>query len=463
MRILSLDVHGWRARYDDGFDDESVIRIADALGLLWADAHPGATVLVGRDARFRAAHFAELAGSVLASYGLNVKVTDRPCPTPALGWCAAHDDACIGALMLTASESSCEYNGVLLRGADGGPLSQAFCNEVNRIMPNEVTDARGPIAHDDFVTPYIEGILADIDVEAISAAGFKLVVDPMYGAAMDAVGPLFDALGCDASYLHCTPSSDFLGMHPVPAEPWVDKCEVQVLERGADCGLVLDGDGDRATLIDERGRLVSRHNMVALLVRHLVESRGMDGRVVVTTATSMRVRRQAELLGKTVTRVPVGFERIYEELSDGDVMMATEEYGGVCIPSHLYERDCLYACLLLIEHMAQTGRSLSSLVDELQETLGHMDYVRKDVRLDAAALQRLRNVLPGVNPESIAGRVPQAVSHGDGVRLEFDDGAWLLLRVSRSQPVARIYAEAATHEQSESLLNEAVDFAREEL
>lgn len=461
MRIIHLDVNGWQARFDNGFDDESVIRIADALGLLWADAHPGATVLVGRDGRYHADHYMELAGSVLASYGLDVKISKGPCPTPALAWCAAHDDACVGALMLTASESSCEYGGVLVRGADGGAVSSTFLANVNRVMPNEPTRDRGPVQRTDFVTPYIEGILADLDVDAIRAAGFKVVADPMYGAAMDTVRPLLEQLGCDVSYLHAVPAPDFVGIHPVPTEPWVDKCERQVLERGAHCGIVLDGDGDRATLIDEHGRLVTRHNMVPLLVQYLIENRGMDGRVVATIATTMRVRRQAELFDIPVTIVPVGFERIYEEICEGDVMLATEEYGGVCIPSRLHERDGLYACLLVMEFMAKTGRSLSSLVDSLQDALGPMEYLQKDLRLDGATLQRLRNVLPGVNPSSVAGRIPHVVSHVDGARFEFDDGAWVLLRVSRSKPLARAYAEAPTYEESEQLLDDAVSFARE--
>ena len=257
------------------------------------------------------------------------------------------------------------------------------------------------------------------------------------------------------------PAPDFVGIHPVPTEPWVDKCERQVIEKAAHCGIVLDGDADRATLIDEHGRLVTRHNMVPLLVRYLYEDRGMDGRVVATTATTMRVRRQAERFNREVTIVPVGFERIYEEVREGDVMLATEEYGGVCIPSHLNERDGLYACLLVMELMAKKGMSLSSLVDSLQEAIGPMEYLQKDMRLDGAALQRLRNMLPGVNPSSVAGRVPRAVSHVDGTRLEFDDGAWVLLRVSRAKPVARAYAEAPTYEESEALLNDAVRFARE--
>ena len=460
MRIIHLGANGWLARFDDGFNDDNVVRVADALGLLWADAHPGATILVGRDARYRAAHFAELAGKVIASYGLRVKVSNDACTTPALGWCAAHDDDCVGALMITASESSCEYGGMLVRGADGGALSSSFLAAVDRAIPALATKDRGPIEMADFVSPYIEGMLAQLDVETIRSASLRVVADPMYGGGITIVGPLLDRLGCEVSLLHGEESHDFVGIHPEPVEPWVDKCERRVVDTASACGIVLDGDADRAALVDEQGRLVGPHILVPLLIKCLGEGRGARGRVVVTTATTERAARQAELLGLPLTVVPVGFERSYEEVLEGDVLMACEEYGGICIPSHLAERDGIFACLIVMEQMARTGLSLSELVTQLTDEVGHMEYARKDIRMDGGELQTLRILLPGMNPSTIAGRAPERVSHQDGLRLHFDDGAWVLLRVSRTQPVARVYAEAPTYIECEKLLKEACDLAR---
>ena len=458
MGIIHFDANGWRARFDGGFNEENVARVADALGLLWGSEHPGATVLIGRDARFGAARFSLIMGQVMASYGLRVKVSGGPCPTPALGWNAAHDDGCIGAVMLTASESSCEHGGILLRGADGGSVGSAFLAELNRTIPAQPTYDRAPVETIDLITPYIRGLLSQLDVPALRAANLRVVADPMYGGAMDVMAPLLQELGCRVSMLHAEPAMDFVGLHPTPQEPWVDKCERQVIDTGSDCGIVLDGDGDRGTLIDENGRLVNRHCLMALLVKHL-SGRGHEGRVVVTTATSVRATRQAERLGHPVTVVPVGFERIYDEAREGDVLVATEEYGGICVPDHLMERDAIFACLLVLEHMAQTGEKLSKLVDELDTTLGHMEYLKRDLRLDGAVLQRLRNLLPRMNPAEVAGMRPVLVSHLDGLRLQFEDGSWVLLRVSRIQPVARAYAEAPRHRECERLLKEACAFA----
>lgn len=460
MRIIHFDANGWRARFDDGFDDESVARIAGALGLLWADARPGATVYVGYDGRHRAEHYAELLGGVLASFGLVAKVSDAVCPTPAVSWGAAHDTSCVGAVMLTAVESPCEYGGVLVRGAHGGPMPLSFLSLLDRTISAEPTKDEGPIERVDMLTGYREGILAALDLGALRAARLKVVADPMYGGAMGVLTRLLMDVGCEVVTIHGERDPQFGGLHPVAYDPWTDDCERRVREVGADCGVVLNGDGSRGTLVDCAGKLLTRHNLVPILIAHLVEGRGARGRVVTTLATSARAARQARRLGCPHEEVPVGFERIYAEVREGDVLIASEEYGGVCVPSHLMERDGVYADLLVLEAMAQTGRGLDELAAALLDQVGKMSYVQKDIRLDAAQIQTLRNMLPGMNPAKVAGKVPVRVGHADGLSLEFDDGSWLLLRPSRTQPAARAYAEAASHGRASELLRGAVEIAR---
>ena len=454
MRIIRFGSNGWRARFDDGFDDEAVVRIAGALGRLWSEARPGGVVLVGFDTRHDGARLACLLGEVVASFGLQVKVSEGPCPTPAIGWCACSEMACVGAVMLTASDSPCEYGGVLLRGEDGGPVTASFIANLDHMISARPTQERGQIERCDFIVPYVEHLLEGIDVEAIKAAHLSVVVDPMHGSALAAAHGALECLGCEISFVHGEPMQDFGGLHPKPVEPWVDECEVVVRETKASCGICLDGDGDRAALIDERGRLVSRHDMVPLVLKELVEEQGNRGRVVVSKAASVRVQREAEALGCPWTAVPIGFERIYSEALEGDVILGADEYGGVCVPWHLMERDGLYAALLCLERMAKTGAMLSDMVAGLKDEIGTMSYGSRDVRLEPARVQSLRNLLPGVNPRSIAGKVPLRVNHADGLGAEFEDDAWVLVRVSRTESVARIYAEASSLEERDALIND---------
>ncbi len=458
--IIRFGVDGWHARYDEGFTKENVLRVADALGLLWADAIPSATVLIGYDTRHASAEAARDVAAVLASYGLTAKLSNVACPTPAVAWSCAHDEFAIGAVIVTSSERSCEYGGILIRDKDGGPCSLGFLNDLERVVSLSPTMSRGKYEVWDFMTPYLDSLATQVDAEAIAKARPKVVVDPMFGAAKGHLAGLLANLGCDVVEIHGDSREDFDGIHPDPKDPWADACEQAVVARGAQIGLLVDGDGDRAGVVDETGAILSASVLEELVLGHLVENRHETGRVVVTLTCSACVSRQAERLGCDVTAVPVGFSRIYREILEGDVLFGTEEYGGMCMPSHLHERDGLLVCLLAVELLAVTGKSLSELVRELEAEIGSMRYIRRDVRLENAATQAFRNILPGLNPSEIAGRKPVEVSHADGLRLQFEDDSWVLMRPSRAGSIVRVYAEAPTERQRDELLESACALVR---
>lgn len=459
--IIRFGVDGWRARFADGFDAEGVARVADALGLVWSEAAPGGTVYVGYDTRHESAELARLVSGVLASFGLAVRMSDAVCPTPAAAWACARDERGIGAVVLTASDLSCEYGGLLVRGADGGPVTRAFLSEVEQAISAVPTDERGAFEEVDLMSPYLADLRAGVDGPAIAARRPRVVVDAMFGAATRHLAGVLEELGCDVVEIHVERRSDFAGIHPDPHDPWADACEQAVVAHGADLGILLDGDGDRASVIDERGELVAARTLVPLLLGYLVEGRGGSGRVVTTLACSACITRQADRLGCETVQVPVGFSRIYREVAEGGVLLGAEEYGGVCIPEHLHERDGLAVALLVLEMLARSGLSMSGLASRLADQVGTMYYARRDVRLESALTQAFRNVLPGLNPASLAGRVPVEVSHADGLRLQFEDDSWVLIRPSRTSAVVRVYAEAVTGRDRDELLEAACDLVKE--
>lgn len=457
QEIIRFGNDGWQSRFDDGFTEENVVRVVDGLGLLWANSAPGATVYVGYDTRVGSRLFAETASAVLGSYGLRVRMSDRPCPTPAVGWNCAHDTQAIGGVIITASDKSCEYGGILIRKSDGGPLRQEFLDDLEQQISGDATQSRGSFELCDLMSNYIEGLLAHIDTQAIRAAAPSIVVDPMYGASSYHLADTLRKLGCQVSEIHAQAMPDFNGLHPIPVDPWADECEQEVVNRGASLGLILDGDADRASAIDHEGNLLSASQLVPLLMHHLVAEKNLSGRVITTMTCSASIERQANELGLKCVSVPVGFSRIYREVLEGDVLMGVEEYGGVCLTRHLNERDGLLVCLLLVELVCQRGQSLKDLVAEQQSRLGRMCYKRRDLHLDSAYTQAFRNILPGLNPPDVAGRAPVEVSHADGLRLTFADGSWVLLRPSRADAVVRLYAEAPTQKDRDDLL-EAVSY-----
>ena len=460
MSIIRFTPYGWRGRYDDDFTRENVARVATALGAAWSERGLDSRVLVGYDGRRESEAFALLAAQMLTSCGLQALVSTNICPLPALAWATAHDNSCIGALMVSASEDSCEYGGIIVRGADGGPVSEAFARKVERLVKVDSNDLRPEIPRINFMRPYLEDLGHCVNLDRISDAKLRIVVDPMYGPASGHLFKVLEATGSSVTELHAGPSDDFGGLHPKPVEPWADECEQVVQCQKADIGLLVDGDGDRAAIVDEHGKLLTPHNMIPLVLAHLVRNRGKSGRVVTTLASSMRTERLAHLLGLPTTSVPVGFGRLYGEVLQGDVLMASEEYGGICVPNHLFERDGLLTCLFVLEACAVIGEPLSQIVNELIGEIGTMDYVRRDIRLDPGEAQSLGNVLPGLNPSRIAGKKPLTVNHADGLHLQFSDGSWCMLRPSRSANVVRVYAEAAVSSERDKLLNAMCELAK---
>ncbi|AEB06323.1 phosphoglucomutase/phosphomannomutase alpha/beta/alpha domain I [Coriobacterium glomerans PW2] len=461
--MIHFGTDGWRARLDGDFNDDNLVRIADAAGRLWARCAPGAITYVGFDTRPGAERFACLAGEVLAGHGLAVKVSDRCAPTPALSWTVAHDLRACGGFMITGSHSPVDYLGVKLRHADGGTAASDNTDELESMIEVEPTERRGPIGRADIMTPYLKSLARLVDHDAISRANLKIVCDPMYGSARGYLARVLGELGVEVAEIHGENDDEVDEVHPDPIEPWVDDCEQAVLRFGAHAGLVNDGDADRVGAIDERGRFVNPHKIIALLATHLVRNRNESGRVVLNLSASALTRRVARALGCRVTIKPVGFRYIYEEMRKGDVLIGGEEAGGIGIPWHVPERDGLLVNLLLCEMMAMSHKPLGALVEEMEGVYGSTFYTRRDLRLEAEVIETFRTLLPGLNPKRVAGRAPIHVSHMDGLRLEFDDESWLLLRPSGAEPVVRVYAEAATIELRDELLEVGCDLARGDL
>ena len=175
------------------------------------------------------------------------------------------------------------------------------------------------------------------------------------------------------------------------------------------------------------------------------------------------MRRQANRLECEFTTVPVGFARIHDEFVEGDVLLGADEYGGICVPTHLPERDGLLSALLIVECMAIRGCGMEELVSELVKNLGTMHYIRRNIRLDVASIQSFRNILPGLYLKEVCGMSPVEVGHSDGLVMRFEDDSWVQLRPSRTEALIRACAEAPDVQVAHKLAEEACRGALKQL
>ena len=339
---IRFGTDGWRAVIGDDFTYANLRRVADAAGRVFAEDSPGGLVLVGYDTRFEAGSFARAAAEVLALHGLRVRVSDRYLPTPALCWSVGHSDEAVGGVMLTASHNPAPYLGFKLRMADGGASPKSFTDRVEAALseapptlpalgaPGATTAPAYEVA--DLVGPYLEGLRSFVDADLVRSAGLRVAVDPLYGAGQTYLADTLRSFGVEVTEIHGDRNPGFGGLHPEPIPPHIDEVRALVKRDGLDAAFITDGDADRIGAADRTGAFVNPHRIIALVTRHLVEDRGMTGRVVKTLSTSVLVDRLCTQLGLEVTTTPVGFKWIYEEMVKGGVLIGGEESGGIGIP-----------------------------------------------------------------------------------------------------------------------------------
>jgi phosphomannomutase len=221
-----------------------------------------------------------------------------------------------------------------------------------------------------------------------------------------------------------------------------------------DVGLATDGDADRIGAVDAKGDFVDPHRIFALVLKYLIEKRGLDGQVVRTVSTTRMIDRLADRHGLQLVETPVGFNHIADQMLRNNFLMGGEESGGMSIKGHIPEGDGILMGLLLLEVMADAGAPLHVLVDELLSDLGPAQYARTDLLLNRpVAKDQMVTMLVNSAPEKIDGVSVEDVQTTDGVKYYLDDGSWLLIRPSGTEPVLRVYAEAPDDDRVKALLN----------
>lgn len=460
---IHFGTDGWRAIIGEDFTEETLIRVIDASAAAFkekADAdnisHENRIIIVGHDCRLDAHRYAQLASEVAASYGFNVKLTKDYCPTPSLCWAVFQDKNAIGGIMLTSSHNPANYLGVKLRMSDGGASPKEFTDRVEELLKDEATEKRGEYKEIDFVTSYLEALIEMVDQDAIKNANLRVVVDPLYGAGRIYLAELLRKLGVEVVEINNSADPTFDGLHPEPIPPWINRGIEKVKELGYDAGFITDGDADRIGAIDDEGNFVNPHRIIALLVSHMAEDKGLCGRVVSTITASALIARQCRRLGLDLAITPVGFKWIYGEMEKGGVMIGGEESGGIGIPSHVKERDGLLMALLLTETMAQRKMSLKELVDDMFFKLGKLEFSRRGLTLTDAQMDVFcTEIVPDGNESVICGKKVIDIDRRDGIKYMLEGDSWVMMRPSGTEPLVRIYAEAENVDEVELLLDAA--------
>lgn len=471
MGLIKFGTDGWRGviARDFTFDRVAVAAAAAGQVALEKDAKP--TAMVGYDRRFLSREFGVEVAKVLAAQGIRVLLSRQFCSTPCTSFVARREKTPLSP-MLTASHNPAIWNGFKLKGPHGGPATpeqtkpvQARATELEESgfnpsrMDWEEALGAGAITEIDATSDYLAEVKNHVDKNVIASAKFKVVLDCMYGSGAGYLKALLADMGIEAVEIRSDFNPGFGGVNPEPITANLRPLIDLVRSSGAGLGLATDGDADRLGVVDETGRFVTTQEVFPLLLQHLYEDRKMTGDVVAACSSSIMLPLLCSQYGLKFVETPVGFKDVCAYMIEHDSLIGGEESGGYGIKGHLPERDGVLCALLLIEMMVQRGKKMSELVNDLMEQVGYHAFRREDVHTTQEkkeeALRRARET----PPDSFGGIRVREVSRLDGYKAHLEDGSWLLVRASGTEPLLRIYCEAT----SDKALDDILASARKQL
>lgn len=466
-RPIRFGTDGWRDVIADNFTFERVRVVSAAVArYLHSSGLASKGVAVGYDGRFLSPRFARAVAEVLAGAGIRVLLAGRETPTPALA-AAVVDRGLGGGVMVTASHNPPEFNGLKFKPPYGGSATEAITGPIEQfanlilqsgeavsVVPFESARRQGLVEVFDPIEPYLRRILRLVDTDAIARAGLSVVADPMHGAARGVLARALREAGCErVGAIREEANPGFGGVNPEPIEANLGALQAFVRSgSGWQAGFAVDGDADRIGMVDERGRFVNAHQILSLLLMHLVEGRGQRGEVVKTVSTTSMVDRLASRYQLPLFETPVGFKYVCARMLEGDVLIGGEESGGIGVRGHIPERDGTLAALLVAELLAKSGLRVSELLEELTRRVGPHVYGRLDLHVEEGRPEELSAWLSSSVPGRVAGVPVVETKRVDGLKVLLEDGSWLMVRVSGTEALVRVYAEAADSGRVQKLL-----------
>ncbi len=470
---IKFGTDGWRGVIAADFTFERVAMLAPLAAKVLADNYGeitgSNTVIVGYDRRFMAEDFAKLTAESIREVGFDVLLSECYAPTPAFSWAAKAQKA-LGAIVMTASHNPATYLGLKVKSAMGGSVSPEVTKQIESILDKTlpIPEKPGKLDYFDPWPSYCQGLQAKVDIagikNAIASGKVKVYVDVMHGAAATGLNRLLDA---PVTELNSDRDPLFEGGAPEPLPKNLSKFLTTIKDSAKKypdatrVGLVFDGDSDRIAAADGEGNFLSSQILIPILIQHLAQNKGFTGEIVKTVSGSDLIPRVAELYGRSVYETPIGYKYIGDRMLNAEVMIGGEESGGIGYGTHIPERDALLSALYVLEAVVQSGKDLSQIYSELEDKTGFTaKYDRIDLPLASMEVRaKLLDRLANDTPQTVAGKSVKDCLSIDGYKFRLEDDSWLLIRFSGTEPVLRLYCQAATMPEVHKTLEWARDWA----
>ena len=461
---------GWRGYVAEDYTFDNVRRCSQGFAnYLTEMGNQGQSIVVGHDKRFNGEGFAAAVAEVLAANGFKVWLTDGATPTPVISY-AVVDKKAAGAVNITASHNPPTDNGFKVRDPNGGAIDPDGLKKIESLIPDSIEnvkriaysvgEAEGKIVKFDASIAYIEHLKDLIDVQPIKDAGLTVMVDAMWGNGAGWFPKLLAGGKTKVLEIHNERNPSFPEMkRPEPIQPNVDKGLEATIANHADVLLINDGDADRVGFGDENGHFIDQLRAYGLLAYYLLEVRGLRGPIVKTLSTTTMLNKLGKLYGVDVVETGVGFKYVAPKMLELDGLIGGEESGGYAFRGNVPERDGILAGLYFLDLMVRTGKKPTELLKALFEKVGgeHF-YDRIDTPFKGDKQEKIDKIL-AAKPETIGGLKVTELVTVDGYQFRLEDGGWMLIRFSGTEPIIRVYCETMHKDKVQAILQDGLKIA----
>ncbi|GAB2668451.1 phosphoglucomutase/phosphomannomutase family protein [Vibrio panuliri] len=467
--MIQFGTGGWRAFIGEEFTKDNVCLVAQALANIINDEQVAERgFVIGYDRRFLSDKAGRWFAEVLAANGIKVSFIDKFVPTPIVMF-KAKEMNCAYSACITASHNPADYNGIKVFIEGGRDADEVITHKIEQqiaiLNAEQVQSVEFEQAIDDklieIINPmndFVDSIINFIDIEAIKKANLRVLIDPMFGVAKNALQTVLINGRCEVDVIHDGKNPDFGGLMPSPSAATLYRLMHIVAHEGYDIGIGTDGDADRLGIIDEKGHFIHPNEVLMLLYYYLLEYKGWKGSVVRNIATTHILDKIAADHGEKSFEVPVGFKHISSQMEADDSLIGGESSGGLTIRGHIKGKDGVFASSLLVEMISVTGKKLSELLDEIYSKYGYAYTAEGDCKFKPAVKQALHRKI------YVEKQLPEfefeieKVSYEDGAKVYFKNGGWVIARFSGTEPLLRIFAEMSDKQTAERVVEQVKAF-----
>ncbi|HIF9422108.1 TPA: phosphoglucomutase/phosphomannomutase family protein [Photobacterium damselae] len=467
--MIQFGTGGWRAIIGDEFTKDNVRLVAQALAnIMTAEAVTDNGFVIGFDRRFLSDKAAKWFAEVLASNGIKVSFINKYVPTPIVMFKSRQIGATYSAC-ITASHNPADYNGIKVFIEGGRDADEIITQKIEQQIATLQSDQIQYVdfeqaEHDQLIeiinpmNEFVDSIIDFIDIEAIKKANLRVLIDPMFGVAKNALQTVLISGRCDVDVINDGQNPSFGGLMPSPSAATLYRLKHLVAHEGYDIGIGTDGDADRLGIIDEKGNFIHPNEVLLLLYYYLLEYKGWQGSVVRNIATTHLLDKVAAAYGEKCFEVPVGFKHISAQMEADDSLIGGESSGGLTIRGHIKGKDGVFASSLLVEMISVTGKKLSELLDEIYGKYGYAYTAEGDCTFKASDRERLYNKIYVEKALPEFAYEVEKVSYADGAKVYFKNGGWALARFSGTEPLLRLFVEMEDKDQAEAVLLQLKSF-----